>query len=42
MMELNGDIVPLIFLVFSVGFMCLTLPMGLLTTWAARRWGVSR
>ena len=42
MMEVNGDIIPLIFLVFAVGFMCLTLPMGLVTTWAARKWGVVR
>lgn len=42
MMENNGNIIPLIFLVFAAGFMCLTLPMGLLTTWAARKWGVVR
>ena len=42
LMENNGDQVLLIFIVFAVGFMCLTLPMGLLTTWAARKWGVVR
>lgn len=37
-----GDLVPQIFLIFALGFMCLTLPMGLLTTWAAKRFGVVR
>lgn len=37
-----GDLVPQIFLIFALGFMCLTLPMGLITTWAAKRFGVIR
>ncbi len=37
-----GDLVPQIFLVFAIGFMCLTLPMGLITSWAAKRFGVLR
>lgn len=42
LMEKYGDLVPQIFLLFAVGFMCLTLPMGLATTWAAKRFGVVR
>jgi glutamate transport system permease protein len=42
LMDRNGDIVPLIFAVFAFGFLCLTLPMGLITSWAAKRWGVVR
>lgn len=42
LMDRYGDLVPQIFLVFAVGFMCLTLPMGLVTTWAAKRFGVIR
>ncbi len=42
LMEKYGDLVPQIFLVFAIGFMCLTLPMGLITTWAAKRFGVAR
>jgi glutamate transport system permease protein len=42
LLERNGNLVPLIFLVFAIGFMCITLPMGLFTSWAAKRWGVVR
>jgi glutamate transport system permease protein len=42
LMEKYGDLVPQIFLVFAVGFLCLTLPMGFATTWAAKRFGVVR
>lgn len=42
LMEDNGNLVPLIFLVFAIGFMCLTLPMGLITSWLARKLAVSR
>jgi glutamate transport system permease protein len=42
LIELHADITVLIFAVFAIGFMCLTLPMGLLTSWAAKRWGVVR
>lgn len=38
----NGDIVPLLFLVFALGFVIITLPMGLLTTWAAQKLAVRR
>jgi glutamate transport system permease protein len=38
----NGDIVPLLFLVFALGFVAITLPMGLLTSWAATRLQVRR
>ena len=42
MLENNADLSLLIFAVFAVGFMILTLPMGVITSWAARRFGVSR
>jgi len=42
MMETYGDIVPLIFAVFAAGFLCVTLPMGLFTTWLARKVAVQR
>lgn len=42
LLENNADLSLLIFAVFAVGFMILTLPMGLIATWAARRFGVSR
>lgn len=40
LMEDNGSQILLIFAVFAAGFMCLTLPLGLATSWAARRYGV--
>lgn len=42
LMETYGNLVPQIFLIFAIGFLCLTLPMGLITTWAAKRYGVLR
>lgn len=42
LMEHNGDIVPLLFLVFAAGWLCITLPMGLVTTAVARRLAVKR
>ena len=32
----------LIFAVFAIGYLCITLPMGLISSWAAARWGVAR
>lgn len=42
MIEVNSDVALLVFVVFAVGFMCLTVPMGLLTSWASNRWAVAR
>ncbi|HSV37223.1 MAG TPA: amino acid ABC transporter permease [Nocardioidaceae bacterium] len=42
LVEINSDLVLEIFAIFAFGFMCLTIPMGLLTTWAANRWTVAR
>jgi glutamate transport system permease protein len=42
LMEAHGDLVPLIFLTFAIGFMVLTLPMGLITSWLATKLGVAR
>lgn len=40
--DANGNIVPLLFLTFALGFVILTLPMGLLSTWAANKYQVRR
>lgn len=42
MMETYSDLIPQIFLIFAIGFLLITLPMGLITTWAAKRYGVVR
>ncbi len=42
MIEFNGDLTLLIFAVFACGFVVITLPMGLVTSWAANRWGIVR
>jgi glutamate transport system permease protein len=42
LIEVNGDIVLLIFAIFAAGFMFLTLPMGLFTSWLAKRMAVAR
>ena len=42
LLEFHGDKVPLVFALFAFGFLCVTLPMGLLTSWAAKRWGIAR
>lgn len=42
LIEFNGDQTILIFTVFAIGFVLITLPIGLLTSWAAKRLGVSR
>jgi len=42
LIEFNGDQTLLIFAVFALGFVILTLPIGLLTSWAAKRLAVSR
>lgn len=42
MIEINSDVAILIFFVFAFGYMCLTVPMGLLTSWASTRWAVAR
>ena len=39
LIEFNGDQTILIFAVFALGFVIITLPVGLLTSWAARRLG---
>lgn len=39
LIEFNADETILIFAVFALGFVILTLPIGLLTSWAAKRMG---
>jgi glutamate transport system permease protein len=42
LMERNADQILLIFIIFSVGFMILTLPIGFIAGWAAKRFAVIR
>lgn len=42
LMESHADQLWLIFAIFAVGFMILTLPIGYLAGWAAKRWAVAR
>lgn len=42
LIDLNGDQVILIFAVFALGYVILTLPIGLLTSWAAKKLAVAR
>ncbi|MFT4287728.1 amino acid ABC transporter permease [Nocardioides sp.] len=42
LLEIYADKIWLIFAVFAVGYMIITLPMGFLTSWAAKKWGVLR
>ncbi len=42
MIEFRPDVLTLVFLIFALGFVILTLPMGLLITWMSRRLAVKR
>ncbi|EGD40967.1 amino acid ABC transporter permease [Nocardioides sp. WG-D5] len=42
LMERNSDQILLIFIIFAVGFMILTLPIGFVAGWAAKRFAVIR
>lgn len=42
LMERNSDQILLIFIIFAVGFMILTLPIGFIAGWAAKRFAVIR
>lgn len=42
LMERNADQILLIFIIFAVGFMILTLPIGFIAGWAAKRFAVVR
>ncbi|WP_129659041.1 amino acid ABC transporter permease [Rothia halotolerans] len=42
MIEFNSDIVIAIFLTFAMCFVVIVIPMGLITTWASRKWAVKR
>jgi glutamate transport system permease protein len=42
MIEFRPDVLSLIFLIFAVGFVILTLPMGLVITSMSRRMAVKR
>lgn len=42
MMENEADQILLIFIIFAIGFMILTLPIGFLANWASKRFAVIR
>lgn len=42
MIEFNSDIVIAIFFTFAMCFVVIVIPMGLVTTWASRKWAVKR
>jgi len=42
MIEFRPDVLSLVFLIFALGFVILTLPMGLLITWMSKRLAVKR
>ena len=42
MIEFNSDIVIAIFFTFAMCFVVIVIPMGLITTWASRKWAVKR
>ncbi|MCP3426089.1 amino acid ABC transporter permease [Rothia sp. AR01] len=42
MIEFNSDIVIAIFFTFAMCFVIIVIPMGLVTTWASRKWAVKR
>ncbi|NYI81005.1 amino acid ABC transporter permease [Nocardioides panzhihuensis] len=42
LMEKNSDQILLIFIIFAVGFMILTLPIGFFAGWASKRFAVAR
>ncbi|MDO5495560.1 MAG: amino acid ABC transporter permease [bacterium] len=42
MFEFRPDVMVLIFLIIALGFVAIVLPLGVLTTWASRRWRVAR
>lgn len=42
MIEFNGNMTVLIFMIFALGYVILVVPIGLLTTWGSRRLAVSR
>lgn len=42
LMERNSDQILLIFIIFAVGFMILTLPIGFIAGWASKRFAVIR
>jgi glutamate transport system permease protein len=42
LINFHGSDILLIFAIFAFGFLCLTLPMGLLSSWAAKRYRVAR
>lgn len=42
MIEFRPDLMIYIFLLIALGFVAIVLPMGMLTTWASRKWKVAR
>lgn len=42
MIEFDSNVIMAIFLTFALGFVIIVVPMGLVTTWASRKWAVRR
>ena len=42
MIEFDSDVILAIFFTFAMGFVIIVIPMGLITTWASRKWAVRR
>lgn len=42
MIEFDSNVIMAIFLTFALGFVIMVVPMGLVTTWASRKWAVRR
>ena len=42
MIEFDSDVILAIFFTFAMGFVMIVIPMGLITTWASRKWAVRR
>ncbi|WP_206452150.1 amino acid ABC transporter permease [Micrococcus sp. KRD012] len=42
MIEFSPDVMVAIFLTFAIGFCLIVIPIGLLTTWASKKWAVAR
>ncbi len=42
MIEFRPDLMVEIFLIIAIGFVAIVLPLGMLSTWASRRWKVAR
>lgn len=42
MIEFDSDVIFAIFMTFALGFVVIVVPLGLVTTWASKKWAVKR